>query len=178
MCGIAGLMALEGARPDRGAVDRMGAALTHRGPDGSGVYAVQDVAFAHTRLSIIDLVTGDQPLDDGAGATLIANAEFYNFVELRAEHADLEFTTQSDCEVPLRLYPGAGVDVARDLRGMYALALHDRRANSLLLARDPFGIKPLYYVEGAFEPARLRERMWFGGPRGDLFHGRGDAERV
>ena len=150
MCGIAGLMALEGARPDRGAVDRMGAALTHRGPDGSGAYAVQDVAFAHTRLSIIDLVTGDQPLDDGAGATLIANAEFYNFVELRAEHADLEFTTQSDCEVPLRLYPGAGVDVARDLRGMYALALHDRRANSLLLARDPFGIKPLYYVEGAF----------------------------
>ena len=67
MCGIAGLMALEGARPDRGAVDRMGAALTHRGPDGSGAYAVQDVAFAHTRLSIIDLVTGDQPLDDGAG---------------------------------------------------------------------------------------------------------------
>ena len=134
MCGIAGLMALDGARPDTSAVDRMGAALTHRGPDGRGTYALQDVAFAHTRLSIIDLVNGDQPLDDGASTTLIANGEFYNFVELRNTHTDLNFTTQSDCEVPLRLYPNSGVDVARDLRGMYALALHDRRANNLLLA--------------------------------------------
>ena len=150
MCGIAGLMALDGTRPDHSAVDRMGTALTHRGPDGRATYALQNVAFAHTRLSIIDLVNGDQPLDDGASATLIANAEFYNFVELRDAHTDLDFTTQSDCEVPLRLYPESGVDVARNLRGMYALALHDRRASSLLLARDPFGIKPLYYVEGAF----------------------------
>ena len=149
MCGIAGLMALDGALPDAGAVARMGAALAHRGPDGRGDYASQDVAFAHTRLSIIDLETGDQPHDDGIGAALIANAEFYNFVELRARHSDLEFATRSDCEVPLRLYPGAGVDVVRELRGMYALALHDRRTNSLLLARDPFGIKPLYYVESA-----------------------------
>ncbi|MEE8172895.1 MAG: asparagine synthase (glutamine-hydrolyzing) [Alphaproteobacteria bacterium] len=149
MCGIAGLMALEGNDPDSSAVQRMGDALAHRGPDGRGAYAAQDVAFAQTRLSIIDLETGDQPHDDGVGAALIANAEIYNFVELRARHAELEFATHSDCEVPLRLYPAAGVDVARDLRGMYALALHDRRENSLLLARDPFGIKPLYYVEGA-----------------------------
>ena len=75
MCGIAGLMALDGALPDAGAVARMGAALAHRGPDGRGDYASQDVAFAHTRLSIIDLETGDQPHDDGIGAALIANAE-------------------------------------------------------------------------------------------------------
>ena len=149
MCGIAGLMALGNVEPDNAAVARMGATLAHRGPDGQGTYASKDVAFAHTRLSIIDLVTGDQPLDDGIGAALIANAEFYNFVELRAQHSGLEFATNSDCEAPLRLYPGADVDVARSLRGMYALALHDRRTNSLLLARDPFGIKPLYYVEGA-----------------------------
>ena len=149
MCGIAGVMTVGGAEPDGAAVERMRDALAHRGPDGRGEYAAQDVAFAHTRLSIIDLETGDQPHDDGARVALIANAEIYNFVELRAQHADLEFATASDCELPLRLYPSAGADVARELRGMYALALHDRRENSLLLARDPFGIKPLYYVEGA-----------------------------
>ena len=149
MCGMAGLMALEGGAPDVRAVARMADALVHRGPDGRGAYAARNVAFAHTRLSIIDLKTGDQPLDDGDRAALMANGEIYNHVELRAAHPNLNFTTQSDCEAPLRLYPDKGLDVAAELRGMYALALHDRRENSLLLARDPFGIKPLYYVEAA-----------------------------
>jgi len=147
MCGIAGFMALEGAAADEAAVARMIDALAHRGPDGDGSYSSQNVAFAHNRLSIIDLNTGDQPFDDKDGAALIVNGEIYNYVELRANHAKLEFTTQSDCETPLRLYPEKGMDVAADLRGMYAFALHDRRDNSLLLARDPFGIKPLYYAE-------------------------------
>ncbi len=150
MCGIAGLMTLDGNDADQERVGRMGDALAHRGPDGRGAYAARDVALAHTRLSIIDLETGGQPLDDGVGAALIANGEIYNYVELRARHAELDFATHSDNEVPLRLYPGAGADVARELRGMYALALHDRSENSLLLARDAFGIKPLYYAEGAF----------------------------
>jgi len=149
MCGIAGLMALEGGSPDQAAVARMVDALAHRGPDGRGTYNAQDVAFAHNRLSIIDLITGDQPFDDEAGAALIVNGEIYNYIELRARHPELNFTTKSDCETPLRLYPGEGLDVAGSLRGMYALALHDRRENSLMLARDPFGIKPLYYVEAA-----------------------------
>ena len=147
MCGIAGLMTLEGGAPDRAAVERMVDALAHRGPDGRGAYHAQDVAFAHNRLSIIDLKTGDQPFDDNAVAALIVNGEIYNYVELRADHPELEFATESDCETPLRLYPEKGLDVAAELRGMYALALHDRRENSLVLARDPFGIKPLYYVE-------------------------------
>ncbi len=149
MCGIAGLMALEGGAPDWATVERMIDALAHRGPDGRGAYNAQDLAFAHNRLSIIDLKTGDQPFDDDGGSALIVNGEIYNYVELRSSHPGLEFTTQSDCETPLRLYPEMGLGVASELRGMYALALHDRRENSLVLARDPFGIKPLYYVEAA-----------------------------
>ena len=106
MCGIAGLMALEGGSPDQAAVARMVDALAHRGPDGRGAYNAQDVAFAHNRLSIIDLKTGDQPFDDEAGAALIVNGEIYNYIELRALHPELNFTTKSDCETPLRLYPG------------------------------------------------------------------------
>jgi asparagine synthase (glutamine-hydrolysing) len=106
------------------------------------------VALAHTRLSIIDLETGGQPLDDGTSLALVANAEIYNYLELKESHPELSFATKSDCELPLRLYPEAGGDVARELRGMYAMALHDRRDGTLLLARDPFGIKPLYYAEG------------------------------
>jgi len=130
MCGIAGLMALEGGSPDQAAVARMVDALAHRGPDGRGAYNAQDVAFAHNRLSIIDLITGDQPFDDEAGAALIVNGEIYNYIELRARYPELNFTTKSDCETPLRLYPGEGLDVAGSLRGMYALALHDHSASS------------------------------------------------
>ena len=149
MCGIAGLMAAGGAAADDTAVARMADAIAHRGPDGRGRYAVRDVALAHNRLSIIDLDTGGQPIDDGERAAIIANAEIYNYIELKDGLRAESFTTRSDCELPLRLYPAAGADVARQLRGMYAIALHDRREDSLLLARDPFGIKPLYYVESA-----------------------------
>jgi asparagine synthase (glutamine-hydrolysing) len=125
-------------------------ALAHRGPDGSGQYVRGDVALVQTRLAIIDLATGDQPLYEPGGAALIANGEIYNYRELRAELTGVAFATQSDCEPPLHLYRRDGLAFADRLRGMYAIALHDPASGVLVLARDPFGIKPLYYAEGVF----------------------------
>ncbi|MBI3507900.1 MAG: asparagine synthase (glutamine-hydrolyzing) [Proteobacteria bacterium] len=148
MCGIAGMMATVAGGPPATIIERMAAAIAHRGPDGSGTYREADVAFVHNRLAIIDLVTGDQPLREGGGAALVANGEIYNHVELRASLADWPFRTQSDCEPPLALYRREGLAFAEKLRGMYAIAIHDPRARRLVLARDPFGIKPLYYSQG------------------------------
>ena len=149
MCGIAGIMAVNGAAPPAAALQAMGAALKHRGPDGNGHYKVGDVGMVQTRLAIIDLATGDQPLHERGGAALIANGEIYNYVELRAalSGAGVSFSTGSDCETPLHLYRRHGLAFTDHLRGMYAIALHDPVAGRLVLARDPFGIKPLYYAE-------------------------------
>ena len=149
MCGIAGMMATVAGGPSASILERMGVAIAHRGPDGTGTYREADVAFVHNRLAIIDLVTGDQPLREGGGAVLVANGEIYNHVELRAALGDFPFRTQSDCEPPLALYRREGLAFAEKLRGMYAVAIHDPRAKRLVLARDPFGIKPLYYAQGA-----------------------------
>ena len=149
MCGIAGMMTVNGAAPDEALVARMGEALAHRGPDGLGHYLSRNCAMVHRRLAIIDLETGDQPLHGPGGVALVANSEIYNYLELRAELADAPFATVSDCEPPLYLYRRDGDDFARSLRGMYAIALHDPAQDRLVLARDPFGIKPLYYVETA-----------------------------
>jgi asparagine synthase (glutamine-hydrolysing) len=147
MCGIAGIMRADGAPPSNGALDALTAALAHRGPDGSGRYVNGNVGLVHTRLAIIDLETGDQPLHETGGAALVANGEIYNYVELREELAGVNFATASDCELPLHLYRRMGVDYTSKLRGMYAIAIHDPEAGKLVLSRDPFGIKPLYYVE-------------------------------
>ncbi len=147
MCGIAGLMAVDGRAPDGGVLRRLEAALLHRGPDGIGHYAAGDVALVQTRLAIIDLKTGDQPLHGPDGLALIANAEIYNHVELRAASPEYNYRTGSDCEPPLYLYRRHGLDFTHHLRGMYAIALHDPAERRLVLARDPFGIKPLYYAE-------------------------------
>ena len=166
MCGIAGLMSQNGAAPPLAPLHAMGAALRHRGPDGDGRYRSGDVGMVQTRLAIIDLVTGDQPLYEPSGTALIANAEIYNYIELRSElgcKQPVAFSTQSDCEPPLHLYRKYGLDFTAHLRGMYAIALHDPAAGSLILARDPFGIKPLYYAETprafafASEPGALLE---------------------
>jgi asparagine synthase (glutamine-hydrolysing) len=153
MCGIAGLMTLDGAAPPPAPLRAMEAALRHRGPDGVGQYRAADVGMVQTRLAIIDLATGAQPLYERGGAALIANAEIYNYIELREElrggDRPVAFSTQSDCELPLHLYRRHDLDFPRYLRGMYALALHDPSTRRLVLARDPFGIKPLYYTEGA-----------------------------
>jgi len=161
MCGIVGFAAIPGTQPDRDAVAAMIEALSHRGPDGRGHYDGGDVLMMHARLAIIDLETGDQPIRGARGAALIANAEIYNHVELRARFADVPYITNSDCEAALRTYEEEGVGFAKSLRGMYAIALHDPIEGHLLLARDPFGIKPLYYAETptglafASEPAAL-----------------------
>ncbi len=144
MCGIAGLILSSGAPPpDPMTLSRLIEALRHRGPDGNGQSVVGRVALVHNRLSIIDLVTGDQPLFAGS-ATLVANGEVYNYRELRAAMPGVTFSSNSDCEPPLHLWLRHGADYAEKLRGMYAIAIHERAKRTVTLTRDPFGIKPLY----------------------------------
>lgn len=147
MCGIAGLMTRDGRPPDARVLDRLQAALAHRGPDGTGRLVRGDTGLVHLRLAIVDLQTGDQPLFAPQGAALIANGEIYNDPDLRRAMPAVPFRTRSDCEPAVHLYETDGPAFADRLRGMYAIALHDPRQNRLLLARDPFGIKPLYYVQ-------------------------------
>ena len=148
MCGLGGFMTADGAAPSRRILDILAGALAHRGPDHTEVMTREGLGFAHTRLSIIDLATGDQPLYGPDGLALIANGEIYNDPELRAGVlAAAPFKTGSDCESILHLYARYGVACADRLRGMYAFALHDPTSETLVLARDPFGIKPLYFAE-------------------------------
>ena len=154
MCGIAGIISNGSGgsgSPDEACLGRMEKALAHRGPDGSGRYVSGPCAMVHTRLAIVDLETGDQPFigtgNAGKEIALIANGEIYNNPELRSHMAGTNFKTKSDCEPPLFLYMEHGVDFSKKLRGMYAIAIWDEAKNRLVLARDPFGIKPLYYAE-------------------------------
>ena len=148
MCGISGVAMRTGVPVSAAVLDAMGRALAHRGPDGSGHYVEGNVGFRHDRLAIIDLRTGDQPLLDEAGRALVVNGEIYNYLELKAAMPDVAWRTQSDCEPLLALYDRHGLDFVERARGMYALALHDPRTGRVILARDPFGIKPLYYAVG------------------------------
>jgi asparagine synthase (glutamine-hydrolysing) len=145
MCGIAGIALAPGAVVDPAVLAQFVASLAHRGPDGAGEFIAADAALVHTRLAIIDLATGDQPLFSGPLA-LIANGEIYNFLELR-EALPVGYATNSDCEPPLKLFSRRSADYADTLRGMYAIAIHDRAFRTLTLSRDPFGIKPLYTCE-------------------------------
>ena len=147
MCGIAGFMLTERALPPREVLDTLREALAHRGPDGAKQHIEWGFGLVHTRLAIIDLKTGDHPLFGPNGTLLIANGEIYNYVELKRTFPPEKFVTRSDCEVPLMTYANHGADFAKPLRGMYAIALADSGAGALYLARDPFGIKPLYYAE-------------------------------
>lgn len=147
MCGIAGFMAVTPGALDATCLTIMGQALRHRGPDGSGVYEAGTVGLAHERLAIIDLSTGDQPLFDDANRALVANGEIYNYRELKAALGGQTWRSRSDCEPLLALYDRHGLDFLREVRGMFALALHDPGRARLVLARDPFGIKPLYYAQ-------------------------------
>lgn len=153
MCGIAGLMTLDGRAPSAAVLDALLAALAHRGPDGEGRHVAGGVGIVQNRLAIIDLVTGDQPIVErgrgAAGMALAANGEIYNYIELRAALDGIAFQGQSDCEPPLHLYRRHGLGYASHLRGMYAIAIHDPEVGRLVLSRDPFGIKPLYYAETA-----------------------------
>jgi asparagine synthase (glutamine-hydrolysing) len=146
MCGIAGIALKPGSLPPPETLRGLADALAHRGPDGSGSHVSRRVAMVQTRLAIIDLATGDQPLFAGEAA-LIGNGEIYNNPELRAALPDAGFRTGSDCEPPLYLLARDGEGFAAGLRGMYALAVEDGVADAVVLARDPFGIKPLYTAE-------------------------------
>ena len=110
MCGIAGLMTRDGRRPDSTFLDRLEAALAHRGPDGNGRYVSGRTGLVSTRLAIIDLRTGKQPIHEEQGAALVANGEIYNDLELRAKLRDVSFKTGSDCESALHMYRRKGVD--------------------------------------------------------------------
>ena len=161
MCGIAGLILSSGAAPPGPVIlSRLIDSLHHRGPDGTGHAVVGRVALVHNRVSIIDLVTGDQPLFAGA-ASLVADGEIYNDAALRASMPGVSFATSSNCEPLLHLWLRDGVDYAKALRGMYAIAIHERVQRTVTLTRDPFGIKPLYIaqIEGglgfASEPQAL-----------------------
>jgi len=147
MCGIAGVMTREGRTPSAVLAARFKAALAHRGPDGVGDYARGNVLLVQTRLAIVDLPGGAQPFIASDGVALIANGEIYNDPILRREMSGAAFATGSDCESPLHLYRRDGEAFAAGLRGMYAIAVHDPARLLLVLARDPFGIKPLYYIE-------------------------------
>ncbi len=147
MCGIGAILDPTGeAGADQGR--RMVAALRHRGPDGEAVRSCGPALLAHTRLAIIDVAGGDQPLDSEDGqVTAIVNGEIYNHRELRAalESAGHRFATGSDSEAVVHAYEEYGLDCVRRLNGIFAFALWDARRERLVAARDQFGVKPLYW---------------------------------
>jgi len=152
MCGIFGIVTDNGPLPE-GSLQRAAQSLAHRGPDDSGTLTLhgigQTIGLAHARLSIIDLSPlGHQPMQDPlTGNWIVFNGEIYNFRDLRRELESKgdSFRSQSDTEVILAAYRNWGEECFSRLRGMFALALWDRAQEKLLLARDPMGIKPLYY---------------------------------
>jgi asparagine synthase (glutamine-hydrolysing) len=154
MCGIAGHFAYHSAAPvvDRSALLRTRDSMTARGPDGAGIWFSDDghLGLAHRRLAIIDLTeAGAQPMHSADGRYSVTfNGEIYNYPALRSslEKEGVVFRSHSDTEVLLHLYRRDGMAMVRKLRGMFAFALWDAHTRSLFLARDPHGIKPLYYA--------------------------------
>lgn len=171
MCGIGGILSSRPLEHASVVAQRIAASVAHRGPDGEGFLGIGESGEAlpcrspedldgrcvqgilvHRRLSIIDLNTGGQPmaLADGT-AWIVFNGEIYNHPDLRRELAAIEsipFQTQSDTEIVLRVYRRWGIDGFRRLNGIFAFALYDARRRELVLARDPVGVKPLYWAEG------------------------------
>ena len=146
MCGICGIIR---KGDNKVIIKKMNDRIIHRGPDGEGYYIDGDVAFGHRRLSIIDLSTGDQPIyNEDDSVVTVYNGEIYNYLELRCELESLghEFKTKSDTEVLVHGYEEWHTDLPKHLRGMFAFAIHDKNRNEIFLARDNFGIKPLYYA--------------------------------
>ncbi len=149
MCGICGEFRFDGVFPDRARIARMSEALRRRGPDDAGEYALGPVALAHRRLAIIDLShKAHQPMvDPSSGLAIVFNGTIYNYPELRAELQGLghAFVSQGDTEVILKAYAAWGEACVERLQGMFAFAVWDQRRESLFLARDRMGIKPLYF---------------------------------
>ena len=162
MCGIVGVLTLD--TPSGGyshhLLEEMVGTIKHRGPDYVGIHHDGPCGLAHSRLSIIDLSpAARQPMTNESGAVIIAyNGEIYNFQELRNKYAlDQKghiFKSKSDTEVILHLYEEIGIDCLKEFNGMYAFSLWDRTRRTLFLARDPFGIKPLFYL-------KHKNALWF-----------------
>ncbi len=155
MCGICGIIDLKGNAIDEGLISVMMNTLSHRGPDGEGVFINQgsrgkgQAALGHRRLSIIDLKTGSQPMfNEDKSVVIVYNGEIYNFNELKKDliKRGHRFKTKSDTEVILHQYEEDGWECAKRFNGIFAFALWDDNKKTLLIARDRIGIKPLYYL--------------------------------
>ena len=148
MCGIAGVSARNPVQTDMYAA-RLSGALAHRGPDGQGEFTSKHMSLYHRRLAIVDPEGGKQPFISKSGNALVMNGMIYNYRELQAGLPYAEFQTKCDAESPLHVYEKHGEEFTSHLRGMYALALYDAQQDLLILARDPYGIKPLYYTQNS-----------------------------
>ncbi len=149
MCGICGYFNFSGIEKDKDKILKMTFSLLHRGPDDNGVYIDDYCALGHTRLSIIDLEGGHQPMsDDEEKIIIVFNGEIYNFLELKENLLKLgyNFKTRSDTEVIIYAYKHWGEDFVNKLNGMFAIAIYDRFNRKLLLYRDRIGLKPLFYT--------------------------------
>jgi len=150
MCGIAGILNYHSAGIDTAVMDDLLSTMTHRGPDESGMYRDRDIILGHTRLAIIDLTSGAQPMANADKTIWVcANGEIFNYIELRKEliKKGHRFSTTCDIEVIPHLYEEYGLDFLSCLNGQFAFALWDTRARRLILARDRFGIAPLFYAK-------------------------------
>ncbi|MBN1521391.1 MAG: asparagine synthase (glutamine-hydrolyzing) [Candidatus Aureabacteria bacterium] len=147
MCGICGFKTKEDLSNSEDLIRSMVAQMTHRGPDESGFYAEKGLSMGMRRLSIIDISGGTQPVISHDGSLVVfQNGEIYNYIELREELEEKHrFKTHSDTEVILHLYEEHGEDCVQKLNGMFAIAIYDKKKKKLLLFRDRYGIKPLYY---------------------------------
>src|SRR5215470_12158596 len=147
MCGIAGFVSLAGAQPDPTRLSSMVGTLRHRGPDDSGTTIAGAAAIGATRLSVIDVAGGHQPMTVD-GITVAQNGEIYNYLELRdaLARAGRVFRTESDTEVIAHLFATDGVRAFDRLCGMFAIAIWDAPRRRLILARDRAGKKPLYWL--------------------------------
>jgi asparagine synthase (glutamine-hydrolysing) len=150
MCGIAGIARNSSAGIRVDSLARMAAAIRHRGPDGYGFYVGQRVGLAHVRLSIIDIGGGAQPLTNEDGQVVVTyNGEIYNHLELRHELEERGhvFRTRSDTEVLVHAYEEWGVELLHRLNGQFAFAIYDRNRETVFVARDRFGVRPLFYAQ-------------------------------
>ena len=146
MCGIMGLFSPSINNNKKKNLIKACKLLSHRGPDDEGIYSNKKILLLHKRLSIIDLKTGKQPIEN-EDFVLIANGEIYNDLDIRRQIPNFSYKTGSDCESILAVYSKYGLIGFNKLRGMYAFAIYDKKRKKIILGRDPFGIKPLYYFQ-------------------------------
>lgn len=149
MCGISVIINKKGKEITRNQIQTLNEPITHRGPDGAGIFLNQNVGLGHRRLSIIDTDQhSNQPLHKGDHA-IVFNGEIYNYIEIRDEliSKNARFSTNSDTEVLLQAFLVWGKSFVHKLRGMWSFCIYNKKANTLFLCRDRFGIKPLYYYE-------------------------------